>query len=54
MYRALLAATILCVVATTLPACESRLDRGMEHCREQYFGYTRAQCEQQMRRELGR
>ena len=54
MHRAILAALALVVVTAALPACSSDVDRGMKYCQENYFGYTRAECERQIRGESRR
>ena len=51
MIRAAAAALALSILCAALSACASSMDRGLQYCQDNYFGYTQLRCEQQIRNQ---
>lgn len=54
MLKAAAAPLAFAILCAALSACSSSMDRGMEYCQDNYFGYTQLRCEQQIRDQYRR
>ncbi len=54
MLRAVTVPLAFAILCAALSACSSSLDRGLQYCQDNYFGYTQLRCEQQIRDQYRR